>query len=203
MIYIIRKNKMFFFYLLTLIFLCTFGYNLFLIYNNDSFPTTAGLSYSCYLIYFFGGYLVNNVTIKDRAYSLFWGLIVFSLSIFCCALTMIKFDYFLWYDNIFILFASISVFVIFKSLFPYDFNCKKLLVGNLITQLSNMIFGVFLIHMLFLRLLLPLLPLNVNILNGWLLYYALIGMTYLLSCLTVLIVSIISREVAYLIFRYK
>ena len=200
-VYLIRKNKKVLFSLLFLIFICTFCYNLYQILNFDSFPTTSMLSYSCYLIYFFGGFLINT-SMNERQHNIgIWSL-VFFVSIFCCVLTLVKFDYFLWYDNIFILFASISFFIIIMSLYPKGFISKKNEVNNLITQLSNMTFGVFLIHMFILRFLLHLND-NGQLQHNWWQYYALIVLTYLLSCIAVLIVSKISRRVAYLLFRYK
>ena len=196
--WLMKKKERSFYTILGVIFCVTFIYNLYLICKCDSFPTTSGLSYSCYLIYLYAGYVMNKHKVHVSIAKLLGILIV---SVICCVLSLLRSDYFLWYDNIFVFAASISIFGLFMNIFSKYPPRTRLSVDVTIT-LANMSFGIFLIHMFFLRMYIDIIPRVGNVLLFFL-YYFLIMITYITSVITIYCISKICKSCSFYLFRYK
>ena len=125
--------------------LCLFGRSLYLMVNKTPFPTTSGYSYACYLVYMTIGYYISKGDIKVKRVLVPLGLLLLGYGI---AYYMMNQNYFelYWYDNPLVLVSSVSLFCLTKRCFGH------LTEKRVLTELSNMTFGVYLIHILLIYL---------------------------------------------------
>lgn len=141
--YIMKNSKIVFHIMMSLV-LCYFLYNGYRIFNGIKFPSTTGVSYFCYIFYILGGYYIaqNKFLEKFKSIIIF---IVLLFSIIILFYTIKQYDYFLWYDNPFILLLSFSLLILFYRWIK-DLRLER---WKCITDLSNMTFGIYLLHMIF------------------------------------------------------
>lgn len=116
----------------------TFIYNGWLILKGDVCPTHSNRSYFCYLIYMAIGYKMSRIKLSK---------IVFVISIIMAVvgghilfLSLMRVNYFLWYDNPMIALISMSLFYIIRHL------CNSFKDNKLIVEISKMSYGIYLSH---------------------------------------------------------
>lgn len=122
----------------------TFGWNGVRIFvQHEAFPTTSGLSLSCYLVYLVLGYKLarSNWHVSNL---LLLGITLLSLAAIVVTLSLGWFQ-FVWYDNPMVLVAAVSLFLLVKQ------TVQTRTVTALFTRMSNMTFGVYLCHVVLLQ----------------------------------------------------
>lgn len=119
---------------------CWIGYDILVCRNH--IPTHSGLSMSCYMVYLAIGYWIEN---KKWNISSCFSTILFVIGVFSI-IYLRQEDYFrfFWYDNPFVLMASVGLFSLVKN------TSIKSVKSRYFEELSKMTFGVYLCHMLFL-----------------------------------------------------
>lgn len=130
--------------MVVLVFVATFGWNGVRIFvQHEAFPTTSGLSLSCYLVYLVLGYKLTQSSWRVPNLLLL-GITLLSLAALVVTLSLGWFQ-FVWYDNPMVLVASVSLFLLVKQ------TVQAHTATTLITRLSNMTFGVYLCHVVLLQ----------------------------------------------------
>lgn len=194
------KKKIIMILIIACILCSTFIYNGLLIYNGEKFPTTSGLSYSCYLIYLLGGYFISLR--KSKSININVIIVILGISAILLFLTHYNNNYMIWYDNPFILVISLSLFeLIYRATENID-KTHHSKFYNLISDFSSMTFGIYLIHMIFILILRYYLPEQINYLKIEYSIYPLALIVLLLSILSIKISKRISAKITYLLFRY-
>lgn len=130
--------------MVALVFVATFGWNGVRIFvQHEAFPTTSGLSLSCYLVYLVLGYKLarSNWHVSNL---LLLGITLLSLAAIVMTLSLGWFQ-FVWYDNPMVLVAAVSLFLLVKQ------TVQARTATTLVTCLSNMTFGVYLCHVVLLQ----------------------------------------------------
>lgn len=130
--------------MVALVFVATFGWNGVRIFvHHDAFPTTSGLSLSCYIVYLVLGYKLarSNWHVSNIA---LLGITLLNLAAIVVTLSLGWFQ-FVWYDNPMVLVAAVSLFLLVKQMV----HARTATV--LVTRLSNMTFGVYLCHVVLLQ----------------------------------------------------
>lgn len=146
--YLVTKAKILMIFITSIIICATFIYNGFLIYKGYPYPTTSGLSYTCYLIYLLAGYYISKQRFSSINHCIFLSIII--LSFIGLFLSHWKNHYMIWYDNPFILLISVSLFeLIYRITKKINLTSHDNRLIKIISDLSNMTFGIYLSHMLF------------------------------------------------------
>ena len=194
--YVMKNCKSLLYIIISLV-LCYFLYNGYRIFNGINFPSTSGVSYGCYILYILGGYYISQNNFLERAKSIY--IYILSMMLLVVLFYTVKqYDYFLWYDNPFILLFSYSLFVLFYR-WTKDLRIKY---SNWITELSIMTFGIYLIHMIFI------IPVNRHALeyvencNTNALVYILTVVAFVCSVLAIRLIKKWNSKFSYWLFRY-
>lgn len=184
---------------ISIIFCITFLYNGYLIYEGEIFPTTPGLSYTCYLLYLLGGYYISSR--KTRSINIYIIIATLTISIMLLFYTHNKNHYMVWYDNPFILIISLSLFeLIYRKTENFKITPQSKHIINIISDISSMSFGIYLSHMIFIiiaRHYFTHLNNDIDII-----IYLIALIILLLSILLIKITKKINSKLAYIIFRY-
>lgn len=196
--YLINKKKFLFFILLLIICTITFIYNGYKIILHDMYPTTSGLSYSCYLVYLAIGYYISNDYL-NKIKNYIWTIIGIFAFIFI-VISHYSYNYFIWYDNPFILILSTSIYINLYHLFLNTSNFKY--ISNIIINISKMSFGIYLSHMLIILLISGYLRDLSKYININLLYYTGIIIIFLLTLKTISFIKYNLKRLCYIMFRY-
>lgn len=139
LLYFLRHNhKRVFDCMVLMVLGLTFVYNGWLIWNHDLCPTNPVRSYFCYLVYMVIGYELSRFTLSIYKHVCFClmaiiggGLLFFSL---------MRVDYFLWYDNPMIALEAMGVFYVIRC------SCFSLKMNKSIVEISKMSYGIYLSH---------------------------------------------------------
>lgn len=194
--YLINRKQTITIIISSIIFIITFGYNGYMIFNYNMYPTTPGLSYSCYFIYFICGYYLSNGLLK-RIKTIYI-FIVFILSFFILAYTHFKNKYFIWYDNPYLLILSTLLFEMINRI-----HIRKEEKYCFIEKISIMSFGIYLIHMVYIILLKDFLISLSKTYPIDFIYYTFGLVIITISILFIKMVNIISGKIGYILFRCK
>ena len=134
------RSKRFSFYISLLIVIAafTFIYNGWLILKGDICPTNSNRSYFCYLIYMAIGYKMSRIKLSKSILAISFILAIVGGHILF--LSLMRVNYFLWYDNPMIALISMSLFYIIRHL------CNSFKDNKLIVEISKMSYGIYLSH---------------------------------------------------------
>lgn len=181
-IYLLEKRPKVLYLISGMIFIGVFLYNGYdFLVNNNMIPTKSGFSTLSFLVYL----VIGSIIHKNRSDCNFRSLFIPCFLIFTCIWILVvsieqgKINV-LWYDNPFILCMGVSAFILIKQIFT---NRQS---NRLATELSNMTFGVYLCHILFIHILsLPLFKLF----GGY------TPLTYILFQLIILVISFVAVRI--------
>lgn len=199
--YLLHSHERMFIALVGIIAIITFGRNGYeILVNHNACPTTSGLSLSCYLVYLAIGYYVSNSKCSRYNNKGNWGIPILSLMMVGGITITVLLRYadwfrFMWYDNPFILIASVGFFALLKYIIE-----GTSISNNIISEMSKMTFGVYLCHMVILVYCLPYLleTINLPIVLEWLI----VMLITLVSSFGLVYMSRFVPKLSKLLFRY-
>lgn len=191
----LHKNHIRLFIVLTaIIAIVTFGWNLFLIlFEHTPAPTTSGLSLSCYIVYMAVGYhcaVLHGNVIRGKILMALAGAVSMTILV---VLRYNNWFRFMWYDNPFVMVAAICIFSSVKELF------KDAVRNDLLADMSNMIFGVYLCHVMFMYPMMEYVQTNIN---PSLPAFLVVELSLLVISFSVVKVSGLFPSLSKLLFRY-
>lgn len=134
--------KTVFMLLLVLVISFTFLYNGWMIYQGDACPTSSSRSYFCYIVYMAAGYGLSQVRLRGIMSLGFLPLAI--VGGYVLYLSLMKYRYFLWYDNPMLAIMAMSLFCLIRYLFS-SVPAK----GHIAEEVSQMSYGVYLSHFVF------------------------------------------------------
>lgn len=176
--------------IITVILCASFLFNIYLFAKGFVFPTTIA-SLSCYLVYMWIGYWVNEHKIKISSWVLF--LISFLFFVTLYSMWISKSLIFIWYDNILVFFISIFLFMGIKKLF------QNVHIPIMIADISKMSYGIYLFHII--PLMLFIMCVNDLNWNKYLVFIFSIIITFLSSYIVIKICNLY-KPFSKCLFRY-
>ena len=136
--FLMHNHKKVFAFIVLMVLAFTFIYNGWLIWNGDLCPTNPARSYFCYLIYMVIGYELGRVSLSLYKHVCFCLLAIIGGGLLY--LSLVREDYFLWYDHPLIALVAIGVFYVIRYL------SSSLKVSESIVEISKMSYGIYLSH---------------------------------------------------------
>lgn len=110
----------------------------------------------------------------------------------------------IWYDNPFILFISVSLFeLIYRITKKINLTSHDNRLIKIISDLSNMTFGIYLSHMLFIIVLRHYCNEIINSRNINIIIYPLTIIIIVCTIALIKITKKINKDLSYILFRYK